>query len=528
MSPALLWRLFWKDTRYVWPWIVLSWLVLALTMKHSTDYGSWVMRGRQETICRLIAVLAAALLVQRDDPRSTRGFLRTRPVSSLAQFIVKCAVLAVWFIGPFCAERLMILAKLHLGVSWTDCILTAAAAVPPVAAVVFVAVLTALLTRRLGYFVGVFALLTVLYGMADEWRNRLPFHPDWEEWLSADNLRLSREFAFQTAGACSALLVAGIYVRSRSRLRYALALAGGAVATVATLQWWPVNFVSILADADHMAPRQDWPDLKSVVWKWGAVRKNAQGLTEVPHSWGGTGSHIDSHRFEMWGEASGISPSWHINQSAYDAVLELPDGRKIRGHSDSAVGAPYKPEALQSSLGSPQFTNLPTTKSERFSANLLAFQPDDIRGATVGARLSGRVTFEIRRPVVLGSMPVQKGASFTADRRRYTIDFVFKDGNSVKLVFSAVKARIALRGKWQWLDPAVILFNPVRKETAQGGFNTWERQPEGPFDLEKSNCTWSGVDEAWLREAGLYFIVMERGGSMSVPFDFSDIALPKP
>jgi hypothetical protein len=539
MNRTLLWKLFRKDTRMVWPWIGLTWIVALLPLEQAVWGTSWLQIGSDESIAVLITLIVAAQLVQADDPGSTQGFMRTRPASPLTQLAVKWAVLGMWFIAPICVLRVLPLVRLNLGLGLGDYALVVGAFVPPVSAVIGVAVLVGLLTRRLGYFAGMFVLLAVLYAAMDEWRNQVRMSTHRVSSWSTEGLIPSGELAFQTVAALSTLVAAGIFARTRSWPRLAVAVVVSGAAALAVLMWWPVNFAPVFANPGGVAPHAEWPDLQGVAWKWeDATPPNVRGRQPVP-IYGGEGFNGVSYKNLIWYcDPTGVPPPWYVCQVAYDSELVLADGRKIHSRSD------WHGYTQNNWPAGPTSFNPSAPKPNAVGVSLSNFRQSEVLSATERARVSGQVTFEIRRPVVLGSLPLQAGASFAIGGRRYTIGRITPETKGMRVEYTCVSAFTPFRG-FQTGDPLVVLYNPVRQEKADssgGDGNGWGSElyfvgnevllPSSVLHFEKdpsgkTRAVFQPIDEAWMRDARLYLISSEAGGTKTVPFDFSGLSLPK-
>jgi hypothetical protein len=183
-------------------------------------------------------------------------------------------------------------------------------------------------------------------------------------------------------------------------------------------------------------------------------------------------------------------------------------------------------------------------------AELCNYRVGDIGLATGGIKVSGQVTLEFRRPVLLGSLPLKEGATFTADRRRFTVQNASFKARNLQVSYVGIEAMIPLRGGHHANSLKAVIYNPVRNQ------RIWEEIHSGRVATGADYSLWQGslgwdqaqeeddalqnhtpdrapgastnhplVDESWLRDARIYFIESEAGGRKTVPFDFSGLTL---
>jgi len=576
MNSSLLWKLFRKDARAVRWGMALTWLLAAVPIDPVPPRF-----GREEVphdwegiICWLLALLAAVHLAQLDDPCSVKGFMRTRPASPWHQLVAKCAVLAIGFIAPIALRHAVNLASFRLELGMEDYVRAVGLAAPFIAAAVFIAFLVGLVAHRIGYLVAVSLLLL---GVLLSFHHDLTFTIQAEEHVdspvvsdSANAMIQRMLIAGQTFAALAAVVAAGIYASSRSWRQLAVAVAGSVGVALVAICIWPYP-VPGTAGWDRIAPHSEWPDAQGIVVHWDpASPPQAKGPKSPLYAdsrfvdndtWDGGRSDLwpwdkwplyalldkagGAHKYiKWWGKVTGLSPSWYAHPVAFDGQLTLADGRQFHSQGDwlgPTDGVwPWPPQSADESGPNPA----------GFMAELCNFRVGDVGAATGGAKVSGQVTLEFRRPVLLGELPLKVGATFTANR--FTIDQAGFKGQKLDVFFTGIEAMIPLRGGHHAKNLQVLLYNPVRHQSIAGpgavsldrgssgddyllwnGSANWDNTFEAESASRMQAPEWKPgasadhplVDESWIRDARLYFIESEAGGRKTVPFDFSGLTL---
>ncbi len=600
MNFPLIGKLFRKDARSVRWWIALTWLLAAVPINPVPPrFGSEeAPHDWEASLCWLLALMSAVRLAQMDDPCSAKGFMRTRPASPWQQVFAKCAVLAIGFIAPIALRHAVNLTSFRLGLGWDDYVRAVGLAAPFVAAAVFIAFLVGLVAPRIGYLVAVSMLL--LFALL-AFRHDLTYVIQAIQLVDSTvisdsaNAMIQRELiAGQTLAALAAVVAAGIYASSRSWRQLAVAVAGSVVVALVAIFLWP-HPVAGTADWDRTAPRSEWPDASGVVLNWdpasppgGKVASKLPVFLDSYYQnqnlvWDGDNGHVDSWPWDKWplnmlsdwygqkyiawgGTVTGLSPSWYACPVAFDGQLTLADGRQFHsqgdwlGHtyavwpwpSQSAGELGPNPAGVGGSVPGLWWSGTSEDVEEpnfaRVMAKLYNYAVDDIGLATGDAKVSGQVTLEFRRPVLLGSLPLKVGATFTANRKRFTIVQADFRGQHLDVFFTGLEAMIPLRGGHHAHSLQAVLYNPVRHQTLSGpgavdlgrgsngddyllwnGGVSWDKESEedmaghDPARLPGASANHPLVDESWIRDARICFIESEAGGRKTVPFDFSGL-----
>jgi len=146
--------------------------------------------------------------------------------------------------------------------------------------------------------------------------------------------------------------------------------------------------------------------------------------------------------------------------------------------------------------------------------------------------LSGQVSCEWFRPVVLGSVPLESGAHFSQSGMAVQVQNVFMMGDSlhVTMRLNSIYGRsgIPATGVDQHPQFQIVIMHPGRQELALPGARRYERSSaslvteevtvEGEYDIVGVNKDLPAPNVFWVQEARLYVVRRVSLGTSQIPY----------
>jgi ABC-type transport system involved in multi-copper enzyme maturation permease subunit len=535
MNASLLWNSVRKDARFVRVWILIFIALGALPclwplLPPTVAVQIAGLQELRQFVQLSFGALAGALLIQMDFPRDVRGFLRTRPLNARQILAAKLTVLACFFVIPAGLLQAVSFYAMGFRLSVSDAVLAAADYSLFTAVILSLALIPALLVRQIGYFVliamgiamaaSLAITLSAFNNLAYGFGRGFP-----EEGIAAMQLGTSRTIAAQfviVAGSC-------LTAWSAVRFRTALPAIGIAIASLAMgLVCWKQslwNFTAALAQPTLEAPSRDWPNPKTLTFKW-----LEHGTPPSPVSSSESGSNGKLYR-SIGADfiVSGLPPGWDAQARTSENRLLLSNGKtSFERHlysldvATNSLLRQWKGEQPRSERGSQHvdLVRVPLGLAREFPNN---------------ARLSGEVTVQLLHPRLLADLPLRRQANFTTGRRSFTITRVEQDGRRIEISVDLSGIELRWRGEdWSGGTGELSqfeLWNPKLRESAKLIDRDNHRQTQGAywltscrFEFEVS-ATRGELDASWLADAQFRILGAERSGTTAVPFDFHPINL---
>ncbi len=494
----------------------IKWLYLA-------QYGSW-----------LLTILTAGHLTQVDAPLREGGYLRTRPASRSTVLLSKIIAVLI-LIVPMAMIECLLLVLLDLKPGVTTLILVFAENLLILALMGSVGMALAIRTESAAKFnasvvvcigIGVIGWIAFKWGQSTYF---LTVKPEWSR--SLEYLKISRLFMAQIVALSGAVIGIVLFVRSGRRETITKSLVVTALCALATLFFWPLNFVKAFASPHREAPRSEWPDQEKLKFTF---EENLNWKSIVSSTNSGTYNQVAYKSIDGNGRLTGLTNGWRPSlDTTYQSLLTLSNGKTIpsRREAWATLGA----RAIIPTLGIPSPYQIDEKQSSAFQ--LAEFKFQDAAGAMTGAHLKGTMKIPFKRPVILARMPFRQGSSIQLGNQR--IDLTKVETNFDEITYTIVQQRplIQLRGDWFDHDGGVVDFIVIhagRKEllyesNASSGNNT-----SGHYTIALKDFTqpiWKPdfkkhpIPPDWADGAELLVIGDENGGSFSQAFDFPNINL---
>ena len=528
-----------KDLRFA-RWMILITLVLAagvlwfpsVPLGERPDQIKWLILARYGSW--LLTLLIAGHLIQLDAPLRESGFMRTRPAPRRTLLLskaitvlilivplamIECVLLILLGLKPCVANLLIIFAE-NLLILAMICSAGMALAIREPSAAKFNASVVAWIG------VGGIAWLAFAWGKSTYFRTEKP------EWSYAlENLNSSRLLMAQIVALTGAVIGIMCFTCSGRRETITRSLAVTVLCALATLFFWPGNFVEALVPARREALRNEWPDQSTLAFAFtGEVpHRSSKKILSVSNS-GYNGMTYRSIRGSY--RLEGLSNGWMTAQNSYESELKLANGRVLTSRQSAWAPIPrvwiLPPLGIKTSFGNPY--DCP------FNADLAEFNLADAADAMSGASLKGQLTIPIKRPILLKRIPLKVGLSAHVGDHLISITKVEILSDEISFNLIVQTPLNFSRGGWQkiWTDRIEYLVI----NTAQGEYlensGAGESNPHSGH-LAVRNLDFSQpifpryehkeIPPGWLDGAELLIVGEEYGGSFSQSFDFPNINL---
>ena len=352
--------------------------------------------------------------------------------------------------------------------------------------------------------------------------------PDWSYTL--EYLKTSRLLMAQIVSLTGALVGIVLFARSGRRETITQSLAITTLCALASLFFWPLNFVKAFAPPHREAPGNEWPDQAKLKFAFEADRNYKSIIT-----FNGDGGYNDVTYRPIYGNGrlTGLTDGWRPSfDTSYESELTLSNGRSLSSHREA--WARLGPQVIVPMLGIPGPYGTDDKQSSGFE--LAEFKLQDAVGAMTGAHLKGTMKIPLKRPVVLARMPFRQRTSIQLGNQRIDLAKIETNLDDITYTIVQQKPLIHLRGAWH-SDGGVVDFIVIhagRKEFLYKGSASSRNTTSGHYAIELKDFTepiWRQdfnkhpIPPDWIAGAELLVIGDENGGSFSQSFDFPNINL---
>ena len=533
-----------KDLRCVRWAILFIWFIAASVLwfpfvpleKRAELITVWLWLSRYGLWMPLLTT--SSRLIQIDAPLREGAFSRTRPVPLATLIRSKCLVILMLIVPMALFEGLMLL-LLGLHPSVTDLLLVFAENLLALATIAAIGMAIALRVDSAGKFIASIAgmgVIILIGYITYTWCRNTYFQnekPDWShdlEYLKSSRMLMAWLVAL--AGAVSSIV---LFTRSRRRESISAALALTALSTIATLLFWPLNFVKSFAPPTREAPQSEWPDQTKLKFtfekKWVGGDNNKKSVLYCADS--GYGSVI-YRRIDAYGSLTGLTDDWKAaDDSSYQSLLTLSNGKSFPKSSKAWSGLGWR--SILPQFGIPNPYTIVGKQIRQFA--LTEFKLEDAADALTGAKLSGTMKIHLKRPVILTRIPLRTGTSTVVDGRLITITDVANSGNEIRCNVVLQTHMVHLQGGRQKLEThrfEYAVIHAARKEFLDPPTVGETNLRAGHYSVQNHRITGHLLDihskeepipPDWADGAELIITGDENGGSFSQSFDFPNISL---
>ena len=335
------------------------------------------------------------------------------------------------------------------------------------------------------------------------------------------HLKASQWLVAQFLISLAAILLAWLWMVHR-RISWSLLAGLLALAAIAIISnQWNVNFVDRLARSNSDAK----PTANDLAIAWlGVPLISSSSRNRVPLT-----TVIRDAKVE------GVPAGWSANPSGVRSTARFHDGSMIVSAATNSRHYGDPSRALLPSLG----IELPPMHPLRQN---LGRQPTWFEAASSLLRdrtdptctISGECRVELDQPVVLANLPAQYGISANLGRFRYRIEQVEASGSEITMKLSVVGVDLTSRGDLRNRedDIEILLINSKTGEHSKiGRMSGSSTASFGWLTISRSLRIDDWPDkqisdpQTFLKDARLYLIGGRHGGTVSVPFEMTDITL---
>ena len=498
---------------------VIQWLPLI-------RYGPWAL-----------LFLTIGRVVQLDAPLRDTAFLRSRPVSP-GDWLASKLVSGVIVLLPMAFSQLAMILLAGLRPEIVDMLVIFTEEVLMLALVVALAMAIATRSKTYSNFISaamgcVLAtfIVVAVYMNAAEWLTR-ETKPEWSH--GGEYLELSRLLISQVIATLS--LLGGLFLCIRGHRPERLNHAMICTALAAALAWffWPVNFVKTFTRPQAAAPRTEWPDQSKIEFAFaeGPLADNDKSRV----SWG-FGGYNDVHYQDIkaFTRMDGLDPKWFAYPNGYRSSLQSPI--ESVAHSSRTAWAGIGVEAILPTIKIP-FPWKRTNGAN--SVEIGNFLTTDIEAVGTNATLAGEVHIPLKRPVVLGRIPLKAGATARIGKRRITVtnvEVLRPDRISYQVIEERPMSR--LRGGWYGEPHRDIKMIAINRERGQflksqrrssSGHSTTHyalirAEHEEMIWLDSVRSREEPIPPGWLDGAELIITGDEYGGTFTREFRLENLNL---
>jgi hypothetical protein len=528
-----------KDLRFA-RWLILISLVLAagvlwfpsvpleerpgqIKWLYLSQYGIW-----------LLTLLTAGQLIQLDAPLRESGFMRTRPAPRTTVLLSKMIAVLV-LIVPLAMIECLLLVLLDLKPGATNLVIIFAENLLMLALIGSVGMALAIRQESTAKFnasvvgwigIGVIGWIAFTWGQSAYFRMQ---KPEWSRTL--EYLKTSRLFMAQIVALTGAVIGIVLFARSGRREIITRSLAFTALCALATLFFWPVNFVEAFVPAGREAPRNEWPDQTKLKFSFGDPPDGLMPKKTLSFNNGGYNG-MTYRSIHGWYRLEGLSNGWITAQNSYESELKLANGRVLTSHQ--SAWAPISKVWILSTLGIKAGWGNPYDYPS--NADLAEFNLADAAGAMSGASLKGHMNIPIKRPILLQRIRLKAGVSTHVGGHLISITKVGILGDEISFNLIVQTPLNFSRGGWQkiWTDRIEYLVINAARGEYLANIGGGESNPHSGH-LSVRNLDFSQsifpqherkeITPDWLDGAELLIVGEEYGGSFSQSFDFPNINL---
>lgn len=474
-------------------------------------------------------------LVQRDAPLREGAFFRTKPVA-LSTMLQAKALTVVTLLLPFALIHSLSLLLFGLRPGALDLLLVFAEETLMLTALAAVGMAMAIRQESPGKFFSSVVLwggVVLVAWIAFSWGRHAYFQnekPDWSydlEYLKSSRMLMAWLVAL--AGPVTGIV---LFARSGRRETLDTALPLTALLTVATLLFWPLNFVKAFAPTQRDARKSEWPDqarLKFTFKEQPNGRDGTSMFTFVDGGYNGT----RYRRIDAFGSLTGLSGGWEAAYpNSYQSKLTLTNGKSFFKSSKAWAGLNW--QFILPQLGIPSSYTKDDKQVRQFE--LSEFKLEDTADAMTDAKLSGTMQIHLKRPVILARIPLRKGASTVIDGRLITITDVMIAGNEIRFNFVTQTHMVHLQGGWQkiWTNRFnYVVIHAERREFLDNPGAGGSNLRSGHYSVQKQEISGKlrehfkekPIPPDWLDGAELIITGDENGSSFPQAFDFKNLNL---
>jgi len=544
------WHLLLKDLRYQRGWLALLWF-LAVLLPFLAPLTVYDPAGTSSAMNPSLIGAAGGFdfllglilirVIQLDPPGRSVHFLATRPVSWQAILGGKIVFASLFLIVPVWIAKLGTVYLARIPFNSLDVVLCLIEITIEAGALLAVVVAFALFIRSLPLvFLSLLGYLLLGLVASTIWSD-----------YSAHSHTLPR-YVDSTLNACRFLvwgLAFIVTVRVAALVRYrtktavpplVILIAGFAFSWIVSA-YWPYDLSRFFSDQPSTVAEVASP-LRDNIRLTLTGREGVDGNYLEEGDWNGIRYFYLNHEVQL----EGVEPPYFAKLADFQAEITLKSGRTIQssygGMALHGVENGINASLLQQMAG---FTPAFPPPWSRNIFEISNYRPEPLQNEDLtGASLKGMLTLEIRRAILLQTLPLRSGATLAMDRRRYTVRNVEFTSSAVSFDFIAESAPLTLRGdssEWGLSGIlSVLVQNRSKGEYLDSGRNAGVGGLGAEvafYGVDVRHCEFTRAMDAdgkksqepipvdWADHAEISFFTSESCGRISLPYELPSVDL---
>ena len=486
--------------------------------------------GLMEAIAMILSLLFAASLflvftstlkiLRSDSFTDGNSFISTRPLTKTMLWFSKIAGTAIFVLVPYLLAQ--VIGVLALSVHYTPgdwgLLLVENTLLFGMPAVI--ALIVGTHTRNFVWA----TMLTIVIAAAILWLGiTISSGPDSMELFIAEggHLKASQWLVAQALVCAAGILLAWLWIARRS-LSWSIAAGVLALAVIAGVSTqWKANFVNrfALSDVDVNPTASDL----RITW-----------LGE-PSLSGSSQKNVRYTRIFQQARVDGVPDGWMANLLSCQTIARFRDGGEVVAQAVNTGRDGDGSRDLLPSLG----IELPLKHPRREDIERLGIS-FEIASSLLRDRvetngtISGVGLVDFYQPVVLANLPAESGASAGHGRFRYRIEEMKVIGGAISAVVTVLGPTLSSKGDRQILNDGIelLLINPKTGEHSVIGYNSGSTSGGHSWAIMHRSLRiddWpdrkTSDPQTFLKDARLYLIGRNYGGTVRVPFEMPEIDL---
>lgn len=516
-----------KDFTFAKPWILATWLALAVS-----NILPWISPdGKEGEPFMMIRLLAPAVMIFLTSTRiihcdsfvGTASFMGTRPVRPTTLLLNKLVLIALVLVLPAVGFALLHAACMRVNLSALEYLLLFIENWLYFSLIAGAAVAYAVISRNVGIMVvfmiatpGLFLMLLAMFNL------------NWPFGKSLEDQHLSSSFKLVAKAflPLAAVVISMSWVAKRRIWLTAAGFALCAAFLVAPGLFWKWNFVEEMSrDA---APSEIISSGAEVQW------------IDAPSFWP---RHTSRNNIEYSlvtgpGRVTGLKDGWRGKLVKFQSEARFKNGTvwNSEGESEFNPFGALTPAVLPQvgiSIAEDQLLrrhpNSNTWSLFEFQRNRLREIPDRL------VSIRGTGTFQLYQPVILAELPAVVGAAFVDDRFRYRIESLNFSRREIHMSLSIRGVALESLGDGARESGRIelLLVNPRTKEFVNTGSPSGSRRLGGEWitihetlllDQEAGPANQHRAGE-FLKGARLYILGTRYGGNIKLPYEIPEMLL---
>ncbi len=534
-----------KDFRHQRLWILLVWILaisLPFIARHdaaSDIHGSTPLMTLSTGALLLLLAFVLVRLIRLDAPGRDFHFLATRPVPWRPLLVSKIIFTALFLVVPVLVARWGAIPLLDIPVTGMDIFLYLVETAIYLGAALAVVLVFSLFLRHLAVIFAAILGTAILITLGNAWLHERDLHNGASLRLIDSSLQSSCFLVFCLALSITIGLVTWLRYRSKSLLPPLSLLVVGLTCSLLLKSFWPWHLGEWFPDSPKDA------SMPAALRNQNALdfspKENQEDRGLNGSSWDGT-NVMGLNRYVV---LKGLQAPYFATIVTYQAEATLKSGlvihsayEDVSGHGGvGGMGEEHRFQLLGfSSRENPRW-DLQCYELFNYLPN--RYPKDDL----TGVRIKGVVTLEIRRAVLVKTMPFREGATVDWCRTHYVLRKAAVTATNVPYDIASQTISLALHGEsdgWSfWKQLKWVIYNRSQGDFLGGGSEgeapgagrvlSVARSYQGAFQKSARYGNWKKAQQPfpddWMSGAEIAFIGSEPCGTIRLPYEIPSLDL---